>query len=301
MERQLSWCKLQKSLQEKNAKLDNEIAKRKQLSTQLRYYQDHVEELVEQRTQRLRVTNEALTQELHRRKQAEELKIRKERLATASRLSAAIAHEINNPLQSVIALLGLVYKKLAPRTDLLAYLSVIDSEIQRVALIINGMQELYRPCEGEKVQIEINALLEKLLLLVQKPCEENGIKIVWQPTVGLSEIKLVPTQIRDLFLNILLNAIEAMPNGGQLQVRTSTTLKPARIRVQFSDLGIGMSYAQMEQIFDPFYTTKLGHLGLGLAICFNIVEQHDGYIEVESTLSKGSTFTVSLPANNAES
>ena len=294
VERHLTLRKLQKKVQEKNAQLENEIAQRKLVEAELRRYQEHLEELVEQRTAQLQATNEALIREMAERERLMIMLIRTSKLAAASRLTASVAHEINNPLQSVIGLLSLVYEKLTGKTEIKTYLSVIDSELRRVAHIVNGMRDLYRPENEQKTDTNVNAVLEQLLILVRKQSQENGVELIWEAT-DVPTIKLVATQMNQLFLNILLNGIDACQRGGQLRVRTEYTPEPAGIRIQFSDNGIGMEKEQIDKIFDPFYTTKSNGLGLGLAVCFNIIEQHDGYIEVDSQLGEGSTFTIWLP------
>ena len=294
VERHLTLRKLQKKVQEKNAQLENEIAQRKRVEAELRRYQEHLEELVEQRTAQLQATNEALIREMAERERLMIMLIRTSKLAAASRLTASVAHEINNPLQSVIGLLSLVYEKLTGKTEIKTYLSVIDSELRRVAHIVNGMRDLYRPENEQKTDTNVNAVLEQLLILVRKQSQENGVELIWEAT-DVPTIKLVATQMNQLFLNILLNGIDACQRGGQLRVRTEYTPEPAGIRIQFSDNGIGMEKEQIDKIFDPFYTTKSNGLGLGLAVCFNIIEQHDGYIEVDSQLGEGSTFTIWLP------
>lgn len=294
VERHLTLRKLQKKVQEKNAQLENEIAQRKRVEAELRRYQEHLEELVEQRTAQLQATNEALIREMAERERLMIMLIRTSKLAAASRLTASVAHEINNPLQSVIGLLSLVYEKLTGKTEIKTYLSVIDSELRRVAHIVNGMRDLYRPENEQKTDTNVNAVLEQLLILVRKQSQENGVELIWEAT-DVPTIKLVATQMNQLFLNILLNGIDACQRGCQLRVRTEYTPEPAGIRIQFSDNGIGMEKKQIDKIFDPFYTTKSNGLGLGLAVCFNIIEQHDGYIEVDSQLGEGSTFTIWLP------
>lgn len=297
IERHLTLRKLRLSLQEKNSQLEAEIVKRKRVEAQLWQHQEQLEELVTQRTRELQLANQSLLREMAERKQAEELLIRTEKLATASRLSASLAHEINNPLQSVTGLVALLREKLA-KTEHSEYLRIINSELQRVTTIVKRMHSLYHSTD-EAVSTDINTLLQDTLTLVQKESGKNGVELIWQPENDLPTVMLVRSQIHQVFLNLLLNGIEAMPSGGPLHVRT--TYKPnVGISIEVSDQGVGMSPDTQAQIFDPFYTTKEEGLGLGLFICFGIIEQLRGTIEVDSQLGEGSTFTVWLPVKENE-
>jgi two-component system NtrC family sensor kinase len=138
--------------------------------------------------------------------------------------------------------------------------------------------------------------LEQVLELSRKQCNENQVETVWRPAADLPTLLLAADQIKQVFLNLLLNAIDAMPGGGQLQVSTAYTSQPAGVRIEFTDSGAGIAPDVLPQIFEPFYSTKPEGTGLGLSISYSIVERHGGYIEVGSWVGEGSTFTVWLPA-----
>ncbi|HUW13445.1 MAG TPA: ATP-binding protein, partial [Anaerolineae bacterium] len=120
-------------------------------------------------------------------------------------------------------------------------------------------------------------------------------EVVWEPAAGLPVLSLVPGRIHQVFLNLVLNALEAMPDGGHLRIGTDCTGDPAWVRVTVADTGSGIVPDDLSRLFDPFYTTKAEGLGLGLYITRNIVEEHGGRIEVESEPGEGTTFTVWLP------
>jgi two-component system NtrC family sensor kinase len=157
------------------------------------------------------------------------------------------------------------------------------------------MRDLSRPPSEKRVTIEVNVLLEQVLELSRKQCQENQIEVAWRPAAEVPPLLLATDQIKQVFLNLLLNAIEAMPGGGQLQVSTACTSQPAGVDVKFTDSGAGIAPDVLPQVFEPFYSTKPGGTGLGLAISYSIVEQHGGHIELESQVGEGSTFTVWLP------
>ncbi len=218
-----------------------------------------------------------------------------DRLSALGQLAASIAHEINNPLQSVIGCLGLAQEALVEGEDAQQYLQVARDEVQRIKRIVARMRDLYRPESNEKKMTALHTLLEQVLELTRKRCQDSRIAVAWQPAEGLPALWVAPDQIKQVFLNLMLNAIEAMPNGGHLRVRTALTESPAGVLVQFTDSGTGIPPDILPHIFEMFYSTKPEGSGLGLPISVNIVEQHGGRLEVESQVGQGSTFRVWLP------
>jgi two-component system, NtrC family, sensor histidine kinase AtoS len=132
-------------------------------------------------------------------------------------------------------------------------------------------------------------------MLTREQCQKRGVEVEWEPTAGLPALMLVPDRMDQVFLNLTLNAVEAMPEGGRLRIGTDCTGDPAWIRAKFVDTGCGIAPDDLPRLFEPFYTTKTEGLGLGLYLTHNIVEEHGGRIEVESELGQGATFTVWLP------
>jgi PAS domain S-box-containing protein len=223
--------------------------------------------------------------------------LRAEKLAVAGRLVASLTHEINNPLQSVIGFLGLADETLAEGGDVGRYLRVALEELRRVARIVGQLRDLFRrPEQEEREPIDVNELLDRVLTLSQRKCEESGIEVIWNTEVDLTPIPLVRDQIQQVFLNLMLNAVEAMPEGGQLRVEVASTQDPAGVSIAFADDGVGIASDKLRRVFDPFYSTKPEGLGMGLFTSQEIVEQHGGHIEVVSQLGHGATFTVWLRA-----
>lgn len=224
--------------------------------------------------------------------------IETEKLAALGRMAASLSHEINNPLQSVIGYLGLAREQLSEGKNADECLQIVQEEVRRVARIVGRMRNLYHATSEERQAVQVNALLEQVLKLGRKRCEEGGIAVDWRPSAGLPPLFVATDQIRQVFLNLLLNAIEAMPDGGQLRVETRYIEESAGVDIRFIDSGKGISPDIMSRIFEPFCSTKVDGTGLGLFISRRIVEQHSGRITVESQGEEGATFTVWLPVKN---
>ncbi|MFP4396073.1 MAG: PAS domain S-box protein, partial [Anaerolineales bacterium] len=239
----------------------------------------------------------AMVEDITERKTAQRELLHAEKLSLTGRLAASLAHEINNPLQTVIGALGLAREVLAEGEDPAHYLEVSAQELERAAKIVSDLRDLNRRSRPEdKEPVDINALIERVITLTEKQCRSNDVVVVWAPTPVAPEIRLVPNRIQQVVLNLILNAVDAMPEGGQLKITSACTYDPDGARITFSDTGVGIVPEELSQIFDAFYTNKSEGLGLGLYVTASIVEEHDGHIEVESEPGAGATFTVWLPA-----
>ena len=237
-----------------------------------------------------------IIRDITERKQSQAALIQAEKLAITGKLAASLAHEINNPLQTVIGCLGLAEETLAVGGDLSRYLEIGREELQRTARIVAQLRDLQRPWEPEEREpTDVGTLLERVLTLSRKQCQERRVEAVWRSAEDLPPLMLVPSRMQQVFLNLILNALDAMPDGGRLQVSATCSSQPDGVRVTFTDSGLGIAPDLLPQIFEPFYSTKADGLGLGLFISQNIVEEHGGCIEVESRLGEGTTFAVWLP------
>jgi len=231
------------------------------------------------------------------RRQAQAALIQAEKLAILGRLAASLVHEINNPLQSVISCLGLVEETLAEGGDAGRYLEVAVGELRRAARTVAQLRDLQRPMEPRKrTPADVNGLLEQMLTLTRKRYQEQQVELGLRLAEELPPLMVVPDRIQQVFLNLVLNAIDAMPQGGQLQVATARTSEPAGVSATFTDSGVGIPSDALPHIFDAFYSGKPSGIGLGLFISQTIVEDHGGYIEVESREGEGIRVTVWLPA-----
>jgi PAS domain S-box-containing protein len=226
--------------------------------------------------------------------------IQAERLAITGRLGASLAHEINNPLQSIIGCLGLAEEMLPEGSEAGRFLDVGRAELRRVTHIVAQLRDLQRTTGADQLEAaDLNDLLAGLLTLNEPKCGELGVQVIWQPASRLPVVQVMPDRIRQVFLNLILNALDAMPEGGTLFVRTARTRQPAGARVTVRDTGEGMSPAVLERLFEPFYSTKHHGLGLGLFTSRTIIEQHGGTIEARGRPGRGTTIAVWLPVNSS--
>ena len=239
----------------------------------------------------------AMVEDITERKAAQRELLHAEKLSLTGRLAASLAHEINNPLQTVIGALGLAREVLAEGEDPDHYLEVSAQELDRAAQIVSDLRDLNKRSRPEdKEPVDINALIERVITLTEKQCRSHDVAVIWEPTPVAPEIRLVPNRIQQVVLNLILNAVDAMPEGGQLKITSACTYDPDGVRLTFADTGVGIAPEGLSQIFDAFYTSKSEGLGLGLYVTASIIEEHDGHIEVESEPGAGATFTVWLPA-----
>ena len=215
------------------------------------------------------------------------------RLAAVGQLAASIAHEINNPLYAARNCLYLLEDDLPAELRDSPYLSMARDQLARIAGIIERMRDFYRPPRGEMAPNDLNRLLEETLALAGLQLRHGAINIIFAPAHDLPPVVCNADQLRQVFLNLVLNAVEAMPDGGTLTVRTET--RPTLAIVEIRDTGVGIPDEIRPRLFEPFFTNKPSGTGLGLSISAHIVTQHGGQIEVESSEGEGSTFRIALP------
>jgi signal transduction histidine kinase len=227
--------------------------------------------------------------------------IQAEKMAAVGRMAASIAHEINNPLQAIHNSLHLTLRPTLAEEKKLRYLAMAQEEVERLIDIVRRLLEFYRPSRGRRVTTDINAVIENVLALSNKRLQHGRVAVATRLAPDLPLLRAVPDQLAQVFLNIVINAIEAMPQGGRLAVGTHVSDNGRWIRVVFSDNGPGMDAETRASIFEPFFTTKPTGTGLGLAISYGLIEQHGGRMEVKSAPGAGATFTVFLPVTKADS
>jgi two-component system NtrC family sensor kinase len=221
-----------------------------------------------------------------------------EKLAAMGRLAASIAHEINNPLQAIHNCLHLTLKKPLDEGKKTRYLGMAQEEVERLITIVQRMLEFYRPSREGMAPTDVHTIIENVLALSSKRLQHGKITVTKKLASDLSTVHAVSDQLKQVFLNIVINAIEAMPQGGELCIETKLSENGDELSVSLTDTGIGLSEKEQESIFEPFFTTKDTGTGLGLSVSYGIIERHGGRIEVQSELGKGATFTVYLPLNS---
>ena len=223
--------------------------------------------------------------------------VQAEKMAAIGRLAASIAHEINNPLQSIHNSMHLSLHEGLSDDKRFEYLSMAQSEVRRLIEIVQRMLDFYRPSRGDMVPADVNEIVENVLALAQKRLQHSNVRVRTNLASDLPITSVVPDQIVQVFLNIVINAIEAMPSGGVLRLETFLSEDSEWVATSFQDAGPGISVEQIANLFEPFHTTKADGTGLGLAISYGIVERHGGVIEVSSQPGQGATFVVKLPVN----
>lgn len=227
------------------------------------------------------------------------------RLAATGRLAANVAHEINNPLNSIRYNLDLITLELEQAAkskgksldEVKSYVEKVDAEIVRIARIVNNLLDLHRP-EVKFVQnVDANKAVSETMELMEKQVEEAKVKLVLKLADGLPPVSAVHAQLKQVILNIILNAIQAMPDGGTLTIETKRAGDHVNIAV--ADTGVGISRKDRRYVFEPFFTTKgVQGTGIGLSISYSIIKAYGGDITVKTEEGKGSCFTVQLPARH---
>jgi PAS domain S-box-containing protein len=222
-----------------------------------------------------------------------------EKLTALGTMAAGIAHEMNNPLGIIttrieVMLLDAEQQQLP--AQVLEDLQVLHRASQRVARIAASLRSFARHSPGERVPLDLNAVVDESLQLVQKPLAGDNIQIVASLDRSLPPILGDASTLHQVLMNLLTNAREAMPTGGQIRIETSPAARPGWIRLLVADTGPGIPAEALSKIFDPFFTTKRTGTGLGLAVTYGIIQEHDGTVEVHSRPGAGTTFSLSFPA-----
>lgn len=219
---------------------------------------------------------------------------RKEKLAALGGLAAGVAHEIRNPLSSIKGMASYFGSKFKDGSEDREAAIVMAREVDRLDRVISELLYFARPSELKLKPVDINELLEHSVRLVRQDAETKGVKVDWSGSQDLPRVSIDPDRFSQCLLNLHLNAIQAMGEGGVLTIR-SLRGENREIKVEISDTGKGIDPDDLKRIFDPYFTTKPSGTGLGLAIVHKIVEAHQGRIEVDSVPDRGTTFIISVP------
>jgi two-component system, NtrC family, sensor histidine kinase HydH len=247
---------------------------------ELKVFSKQMEEKIQQTSEDLRRTEAQL--------------IRSEKLAALGQLAAGIAHEIRNPLTSINILIHSLTESLSPETAHREDLKVIEEEIQRINQIVEEFLRFARPAPPLFKETEIVPVLDEILQLLKPQFERHRIS-VHKDLKTLPPITLDREQMKQVVLNLLMNAIQAMPVGGRLDLSARVLEDNRWMKLSIRDSGIGIPPQDLKKLFDPFFSTKEGGLGLGLSIAHRIIDQHHGKIELESNPGEGTAFHLWLP------
>ena len=217
------------------------------------------------------------------------------KLAAIGELAANIAHEINNPLTTVLGFASFLAERIAPTDPMREELGLIQEEASRARDIVRDLLQFSRQRDFSPESADVNTVLEQVIAMVRRQGALNVITVDERYEPDLPAVELDVSRIKQVFLNIINNAVYVMPNGGSLTVRTETA--NGGVRIAFADTGPGIAPEHRDRIFDPFFTTKpeVSGTGLGLSVSLGIVQSHGGTIEVETEVGRGTTFTVALP------
>jgi signal transduction histidine kinase/CheY-like chemotaxis protein len=219
--------------------------------------------------------------------------IQAEKMAALGRLMASIAHEVNNPLQAVRNCLHLAGREELPLERRKDYLALSESELNRLMATMQRMLDFSRPGTQERVATDLNELVQRVLQLLGKQLEDSDIQVYTNLLEKLPQVQVAANQIQQVIFNIILNAMDAMPDGGKIFIATDH--QDGFVEVLFEDTGPGVADDVAEQIFEPFISTREEGTGLGLSVSYSILDAHEGNLELMVRMDRGACFRMTLP------
>jgi two-component system, NtrC family, sensor kinase len=225
----------------------------------------------------------------------DQLVLQTERLSSLGRMAAGIAHEINNPLGGILLFSSNMLKKVPTEGPMREGLEIIVQEALRCKTIIQELLEFSRESEPKMVLANVNKVMEKALSILGNEFRLTHIRLEKHLSTQVPDILIDVNQIEQIFVNLLLNAIQAIEDEGSVTLRTDVTPNRKNVTIEISDTGCGILPEHMDKIFDPFFSTKTKGTGLGLAVVYGIVQKHKGRIYVSSQPKQGARFVVELP------
>jgi two-component system sensor histidine kinase HydH len=220
---------------------------------------------------------------------------RSERLASLGRLAAGVAHEIRNPLSSIKGFAQYFVKRFSGQPEEQGYASIMVREVDRLNRVITDLLDFAGPKEPHREPHSLEAVAEQALKLLAPDLEARKVAVVKDYEPGLPAVSVDRDRISQVFINILLNALESMETGGEIRLSLRRCGPPPAVEISVADMGAGIPEGDLEKVFEPFFSRKKKGTGLGLAIVHQIVESHRGDILVESQPGKGTTFRIRLP------
>ena len=263
---------------------------------------------VEEYTGNLEKTNRELEEALKTLKETQAQLIQVEKMAAAGQLAAGVAHELNNPLGGILGYSQFALEKIKGKpieqfsqqdvADFLQYLGDIEQQTKRCRSMIQNLLKFSRASRKEEFEpTDVNQVLKETLAFTKHQVEKKKVRLVESMDDSLPLIMGHPSQLQQVFTNLILNAIQAMPQGGSLTISTGAGRDPEFTEITFTDTGVGISEENLDKIFEPFFSTKkVGEgTGLGLSVSYGLIKNHGGEIKVTSEKTQGTTFTVMLP------
>ena len=227
-----------------------------------------------------------------------------ERLSAMGKMASQLAHEVNNPISGIMNCLELVGEALPADHPKKKYLDLAYDECKRTSVLLIKMLKFFKPDDEKRSETDINKIIRETLLFYERQFMNLNIRVVTDLQTDLPMIAAVAGQLKQVLINMIVNANAAMPSGGDLCVASSFDPASKTILIKIRDTGVGIAPESLDKIFDAFFTTKkevLKGVGLGLSICYGFIREHGGTIDVESEVGKGTCFTIHLPLRYHES
>ena len=240
----------------------------------------------------------AIDRDITERKTAEDALQRAEQIRIAGELATGLAHEIKNPLAGIKLTIQMLLEENNLTTDDRVIVQKVIDEIKRIELLMKGLLNFAKPPQPLLANTDVNAVLETVagLVLHDQACLRHGIQIVRDLEEDLPHTLADPMQLHQIFMNVLMNAVEAMPEGGTVTYKTAFNRVLNTVQIDIADTGVGLNAKATDQMFKPFFTTKRKGTGLGLAITKRLVETHGGSIRIENNVGRGALVRISFPA-----
>jgi signal transduction histidine kinase len=217
-------------------------------------------------------------------------------LAALGQITSEVAHDVKNPLHAMVVRVAFLRERIPnPTADVTRSLDVLESEIHRAAAVVDRFMEVVYPSEVARQPVDIASILQELATLLQAEWHTREVVLVVHAGSGLPAIKGDEQMLRRAFMNLIVNACQSMPNGGQVTIDTQAE-NEALLRISIRDEGVGIPAEDVERIFKMYYTTKADGTGIGLALVRRVVDLHHGSIEILSTVGQGTNVIIRLPA-----
>jgi signal transduction histidine kinase len=245
----------------------------------------------------LEKTSRELSEAYQRLQETFEQLRRSDRLAALGQLSAGIAHEIRNPLSSIKGSIEILEEEVPADHPKNEFVGIIKDEVARLNSLINEFLQFARPPEPVVSLTSLNDVIDSTLTLITRSAEDSQVEIRTTLTPELPSVKLDPDQIRQVLLNVMLNSIQALPEGGLLEIYTGAHRDSRKVTVEIKDEGVGIKKEDLDRIFDPFFSTRPEGTGLGLSVSHQLVENNGGTISVRDNPGPGVTFCIEFPAS----
>jgi signal transduction histidine kinase len=254
---------------------------------------------LQETVRQLRQTQVEVRARVEAQRAAENRLVQAAKLAAVGEMAAGIAHELNNPLTTVTGFTELVLEELPADGPHRTELEMVQREARRAIDVVRRLLDFSRQGERSRTRADLNEVVEDVVALTYHLIQTSGVQLVLEQGGDLPWVSVDRNQMKQVLLNLIHNALQAMPTGGSLRLSTRSAFRDERhwVTIAVQDTGVGISARDKERIFEPFFTTRgdRGGTGLGLSVTYGIVTDHGGVIDVESRPGDGTTFTVWLP------